>query len=184
MAITPDQDRKITELYLEMFQMLFQYAKTALGNPSFAEEAVQDTFRIACANPEACLNSPNPRGWLLEVLKNVIRNMRRSLDRQQNLTEKLISIANLSEIIETVEPADDLTTLRNICVTVLGENDFHLFWRVTMDHLTMAEAAMEFGIHTETCKKRIQRARIKLQNYIKKYCRDLSPQAACRTYTK
>lgn len=184
MAITPEQDHKITELYLEMFQMLFQYAKTALGNPSFAEEAVQDTFRIACANPEACLNSPNPRGWLLETLKNVIRNMRRSFDRRQKLTDRLISIADISETAEAFDPADDLSALKNLCITVLGENDFHLFWRVTMDHLTMAEAAVEFGIHTETCKKRIQRARIKLQNYIKIFCQDLSPQAACRTYTE
>lgn len=184
MAITPEQDRKITELYLEMFQMLFHYAKTALGNPSFAEEAVQDTFRIACANPEACLNSPNPRGWLLETLKNVIRNMRRSFERRQKLTDRLISIADPLGTAEAFDPVDDLTALKNICVTVLGENDFHLFWRVTMDHLTMAEAAAEFGIHTETCKKRIQRSRIKLQNYIKIFCRDLSPPAACRTYTK
>ena len=184
MVITPDQDRKISELYHEMFQMLFHYAKAALGNASFAEEAVQDTFRIACSNPEACLGSPNPKGWLLETLKNVIRNMRRSFERKQRLTDKLISIANLSETSESLEHTDDLAALKDICISVLGENDFRLFLRVAMDQLTIAEAATEFGISVEACKKRIQRARTKLQNFVQNFRLDLSPQATCRTYTK
>jgi len=167
-----------------MFQMLFQYAKNALIDPAFAEEAVQDTFRIACANPNSCLGSPNPQGWLLEALKNVIRNMRRSFERQKQLTEKLISLTNPDETTESFDPTDDLSTLKDICITVLGENDFCLFWRVSMDHLTMAEAALEFGIHTEACKKRLQRSRTKLQKYINKFYQDLSPQTTDRTYIK
>lgn len=183
MAITPEQNQKIKELYLEMFQMLFHYAKNALGDASFSEEAVQDTFRIACANPDSCLNCPNPKGWLLETLKNVIRNMRRSFERRQKLSEKLISIAE-HQSEESSDPSDDIAILKEICITALGKDEFHLFWRVTMDQITMAEAAAEFGIHTEACKKRIQRSRVKLQKYIEIFHQDLSPQVAHRTYIR
>ena len=170
MGMTPEQDRKMAELYSEMLQPLFQYANGALKNRSFAEEAVQDTFRIACANPDACLNSPNPQGWLTETLKRTILNMRRSIERRRRLAEKLICIAERHHSLELFDPADDFPSLKEICIRVLGEEDFLLFWRVTMEKFTMGETAREFGIHTETCKKRIQRARKKLQNYIKDFC--------------
>lgn len=168
MAITPEQDRKITKLYFEMFQSLFHTARNVLKDSAFAEEAVQDTFRIACANPDACLGSPNPQGWLYEVLKNVIRNMQRSLERRQKLADRLIAIAE-QESEECPDKKDDVDALKAICLAALGEEDFQLFWRVNMDKLTMAEAAVEFNINTEACKKRIQRARIKIQNYLKKF---------------
>lgn len=170
MGITPEQDREITELYHEMFQMLFQYANVALQNRTIAEAAVQDTFRIACGSPDACLGSPNPKGWLLEALKNVIRNIRRSQTRQNRLSEKLLSIAQMQANADEDAPNDDIDSLKGICIKVLGEDEFRLFWRVTMDRLTMAEAALEFGINTEACKKRIQRAKIKLKDYIKNFC--------------
>ena len=174
LAVTPEQDRKITELYIEMFQMLFCYANAALGNAVFAEEAVQDTFRIACDNPDECLGSPNPKGWLLEVLKNVIRNMRRSFERRKKLVDKLISVTG-HEGTEFPDPADAVSAVKDLCVEVLGEEDFRLFSLVVLESYTMAEAAKVCGIKTEACKKRIQRAKIKLQNHFKNFSQDLSP---------
>lgn len=170
MALTAEQNRTLALLYQDMFQPLYQYANSALRNPSLAEEAVQDTFRIACANSTACLESPNPKGWLLETLKNVIRNIRRSLARQNNLVTKLTSLAEMQPDSDSILPEDDIVSLRAACMSALGEEDFQLFWRVAMDKLTMAEAAREFGIHTETCKKRIQRARAKIKDYLKNFC--------------
>lgn len=70
----------IDKLYLQMYARLFEYARSSLANDALAEEAVQDTFAIACQRPEALLNSPNPPGWLVITLKNVISN---TLRRQQ-----------------------------------------------------------------------------------------------------
>ena len=64
----------IEALYLEMFELLFSYARSSLENDSLAEEAVQETFRIACLKPSELCASPNPKGWLVNTLKNVIRN--------------------------------------------------------------------------------------------------------------
>jgi DNA-directed RNA polymerase specialized sigma24 family protein len=50
-----DQRSRIEQLYTEMYDFLIHYAVSALKNESLAEEAVQETFRIACAKPEALL---------------------------------------------------------------------------------------------------------------------------------
>ena len=40
--------KEIDRLYLQMYPMLFEYARSSLSNDALAEEAVQDAFTIAC----------------------------------------------------------------------------------------------------------------------------------------
>jgi len=42
------QHREIEKLYVEMYELLLAYARSSLKNEALAEEAVQETFRIAC----------------------------------------------------------------------------------------------------------------------------------------
>ena len=83
-----EQRKIIGELYQEMFEKLMVYASVNLGSDSLAEEAVQETFRIACQKPESICNSPNPRGWLVNSLKNTIRNMQSK--RAENFLLKIL----------------------------------------------------------------------------------------------
>ena len=46
------QHDMIENLYMEMFDMLFVYANSSIKNEPLAEEAVQETFRIACQKSE------------------------------------------------------------------------------------------------------------------------------------
>lgn len=64
------QNERIEQLFREKFKSLFIYAKNALGDPSLAEDATQETFCIACAKSNECLESDNPEGWLMKTLKN------------------------------------------------------------------------------------------------------------------
>lgn len=68
----------ITELYMRMYDFLLDYAEIRLENYSLAEEAVQETFKIACLKQDALCNGVRPEGWLVNTLKNVISNMRRN----------------------------------------------------------------------------------------------------------
>lgn len=79
------QKKYIESLYLEMYDRLMIYAHVNLDSDSLAEEAVQETFRIACQKPESLCSSPNPQGWLVNTLKNTIRNM-----KQTRITAKRI----------------------------------------------------------------------------------------------
>ena len=72
------QSTLLKKLYLEYYHSLFLYARSVLQDPSLAEEAVQDTFCIACVKQEQLAASGNPAGWLVQTLKNVLRNMERS----------------------------------------------------------------------------------------------------------
>ena len=53
---------EIERLYLQMYAMLFEYARASLSSDALAEEAVQDTFHIACQKPDELFSSPNPEG--------------------------------------------------------------------------------------------------------------------------
>lgn len=48
MGLDKEKDDFIESLYKEMFTQLCVYAMNALNDHQLAEEAVQDTFRIAC----------------------------------------------------------------------------------------------------------------------------------------
>ena len=75
-----EQSEIIEQLYLEMHDMLICYARSALEEDGLAEEAVHETFYIACQKPEQLCGSPNPKGWLVQTLKFTIKNM--TIDKQ------------------------------------------------------------------------------------------------------
>ena len=89
--MTSDQRRRIEAFYLEMYELLFIYARNTLGNDSLAEEAIQETFRIVCQKPEDLLSSPNPKGWIINTLKFTIQNIKRSRDRANILLTQYIA---------------------------------------------------------------------------------------------
>lgn len=92
MGLDYEQERKIEKLYREMYSLLYIYAENALANKHLAEEAVQDTFRIACAKAEAVLGSPNPKGWLVNTLKYVILNIRRTQAKLNAIVVSALSV--------------------------------------------------------------------------------------------
>ena len=63
MGLSNNQREDIEKLYQDMFYSMLVYAQNVLNEHAIAEEAVQDTFRIACAKAEKLLSSPNPKGW-------------------------------------------------------------------------------------------------------------------------
>ena len=163
MLLREDQNVLIEQLYREMYHPLFTYARNALNDTSFAEEAVQDTFRIACAKIEALESSPNPKGWLYNVLKNVIRNMRR---RQIQIT-KLAMEAMMNE--STVAPAGTEDAVDLMYSDVIPREEYLLLKRIALERMTMLELSVELGISVEACKKRVQRARNKMKKELEKF---------------
>ena len=79
------RNEQIGQLYREMYETLYVYAKNALSDPHLAEEATQDVFCIACAKSDELLQSNNPKGWLMQTLKNLIRNIKRQRTKMKKL---------------------------------------------------------------------------------------------------
>ena len=158
----PEQSKTIETLYLQMFVILMQYARSALKNEALAEEAVQETFRVACQKPDDLCASPNPKGWLMLTLKNVIRNIRRNTEANQRLLAKYIA-AQPKEISRTEEGIQ----IHLLYSDVMETEDFNLMVEMAIEKRFHKEMAESRGITVDACKKRVQRAKVRLKEKLK-----------------
>lgn len=152
--MNPEYREQIEKLYLEMYDMLLSYAQCSFEEASLAEEAVQETFRIACQKPEQLCESQNPKGWLVNTLKFTIRNMKRNRER----TRQLLS-TYLLEQKECVAFSEDKLSLPLKYGDVSDSEEFQLIKEMAIDGKSHLEMANSRGISVSACKKRVQRAK-------------------------
>ena len=145
-----------------MYDRLRAYALSQLDDGSLAEEAVQDTFRIASYKAKKLLSSPNPQGWLTITLKNVIANMKLMRARLSKVV-----VASLDADKSMPYAVTDETDIDFIYGDLISSEDYGLLKRIVFEKQTMPEAASELGISIEACKKRVQRAKKNLREILK-----------------
>ena len=153
--------KEIDRLYLQMYPMLFEYARSSLANDALAEEAVQDAFIIACQKPEDLCNSPNPEGWLVKTLKNVISNTIRS----QNIARRIL-LDYFATNAKDISISDDRVGLDILYDDVADSEEFKLLKEMALDGKSYLEMAQARGISVVTCRKRMQRAKEVLRKKI------------------
>lgn len=161
MELTREQRNYIAQLYRNMYGQLHTYAYGILRDQYLSEEAVQETFRTVCGKPNDLMTSPNPKGWLVETLKNVIRNTQ----RKRATMEKYIAAAESVDLERIVSPDCD-SNVDLMYSGLVSEEEFNLLKRVAIDGYTMLEAAEELDITVEACKKRVQRVKEKFRQKI------------------
>lgn len=159
--MTDSEHQAIDKLYLQMYPRLFEYARSILENDALAEEAVQDTFAIACQKPDALLNSPKPAGWLMITLKNVISNTLRKQQTAQRILAEYCAMHGVE--ITTIRDYLDVSTLYG---DLAQSEDFILLKEMAVDGKSCLQMAKSRNISLDTCRKRIQRARERLQKKI------------------
>ena len=158
-----DRFDKIETLYRKMYRLLFEYAYSSLLDRFLAEEAVQETFRIACQKTEDLCDSPNPEGWLVNTLKNVSANTLRSQATAQKLLDRYAS----DRIGEFPAP-DDRIGIEVLYSDLAQSDEFVLLKELAIDKKTHLEMARKRGISVAACKKRVQRAKEILREKIEK----------------
>ena len=126
MGLDKNEDQFISALYEDMFNKLLMYANTALSNRSLAEEAVQETFRIACMKIDDVKASENPRGWLVLTLKNVIRNMQRELASLNKMFVTSVSIYDENFMEKTAEQIDVNSEVDILYSDLLSAEEYRL----------------------------------------------------------
>lgn len=152
--MTLEQRRSIEIFYVEMYDLLFIYARNTLNSESLAEEAIQEAFRIVCMKPDELLSSPNPKGWIINTLKYTIQNMKRSRNRANVLLTQYLAAHSSS-----VAFSEDQISLEVTYENVGHSDEFQLIKEMAVEgksHLEMADAR---GISVAACKKRVQRAK-------------------------
>lgn len=157
-----EQKRIIEELYLEMYDKLMVYARVNLDSEALAEEAVQETFHIACQKPESVCSSANPQGWVVNTLKNTIRNMKRSRATAKRIVETYM-MTQFREFSMT----EDRINLNVLYENVADTEEFKLLSEMAIEGRSHEEMAKSRGITVSACKKRVQRAKETLQRKIK-----------------
>lgn len=151
--------------------MLFAYAVTLLGNAATAEEAVQESFRIACMKPEALIRSDNPVGWMVNTMKHAVRNIKRTQLRRRigatlSLDDDEVCLAQPGRPDEyaDVEFSDLMT----------DEEYRMLKWHVLLD-VSIKDIAETMDISEEACKKRIQRTKKRVQKILSEKIKNSVP---------
>ena len=160
--MTAEQSAQIEELYLQMYNGMMAYARSSLLEEALAEEAIQETFRIACQKPEALCGSQNPKGWLIKALKFTIQNMKRSRESARILLSEY-----LSSQIEKAALFEDKISLEVLYGNVSDLEEFQLLKEMAVDGKSHLEMAQARGISVSACKKRVQRAKEVLQKKFK-----------------
>lgn len=167
----------LEQLFRELYPRLLRYARVALeGDVLLAEEAVQESFAIAWGKVTVLMASPNPRGWMMETLKYVIQNARRSRDRARWAVQ---AAQEVGDVVFT-DPED----LDVIYGDLVGQEAYELLKAYALEHQSVEELARAKGISPEACKKRLQRARKKLKKYFEKNQGKVSLNRDDPTYTK
>lgn len=156
------QKKQIEGLYLEMYEKLMVYASSNLENEALAEEAVQETFRIACQKPENLCGSSNPQGWLVLTLKNTIRNMKSSRATAKRIVEEFLMVQLKASTV-----SEDRIDLSVLYQNVANLEEFRLLSEMAVEGRSHEEMARARGITVSACKKRVQRAKEILQRKIK-----------------
>lgn len=161
-----DSREMIERLYRLYFNKLFLYANATLRSPEQAKDIVQDTFHEALRHMDTLEKHENPGGWLMNTLKNKIRECERCRRRDllrllswecdfpdnSNLPEKLIS--------EQPEPQEE--SVMSKIEKVLTPEELHLLKRLVFDRASHLEVAQELGISVYASQKRLERIRAKL----------------------
>lgn len=153
--------QEIEQLYLEMYPKLFAYACSVLDNDALAEEAVQDTFNIACQKAEELCESRNPNGWLVNTLKFVISNEVRSRG-----IAKRILMNYFASNVDDITISNDKISLEVIYSDIADTEEFKLLKEMALDGKSHLEMAQARGITVAACRKRVQRAKEFLQKMI------------------
>lgn len=162
--LNKEQQFFLETLFKDMYLQLMACAQDAFRNQSLAEEAVQDTFQLACIKINDVTTSPNPNGWLVKALRFIIRNKKKKLANHNAL---FVSTRELNENIASPQHMISVE-IETTCTEILGEEDYRLLKQVTLKEATIREAAQQFGLSEEACSKRVQRGKKKLRNIFEK----------------
>ena len=156
LELNRDFESFIESVYRRDANTFPSYANFILRDDELARDAVQEAFRIACCKPYEVMASKNPTGWLINTLKNVIRNVRKS----QRILERRFTTYYFEEMDQDAQIDGNVDLMYS---DLISEEEFRLLKMIVFEKYSVSEAAEELGIGVEACKKRIQRAKMKLR---------------------
>ena len=176
--ITTARDREIVELYWQRSERAIQLthrcygglctkvAMNILGNPSDAEECVNDTYLKAWKSipPER----PRALGaFLTRITRNLALDRFRAKRRQKRDGEFTVMLSELGDCIPAPEEAaDELPALLNEFLAGLKETDRRLFVRRYWYAMMPAALAKREGMTVNAVTVKLYKTRNKLRKFL------------------
>jgi len=152
-------DDLIRGLYKNQYERMLRIAYRMLGDLNQAQDIVQDVFLQALFHQDQLIEHPNPEGWLIVTLRNLIQNERRKLESHPKVS--IDDIIDLSDK-ETEIPLDAVLPL-----ALPLEDRNILIWRFEQG-LSYQEIANYLGISESGCRSRVSRAISRCRKLMKK----------------
>ena len=153
----PDKNELVERLYRLHFKKLFIYANAVLRDPEQAKDVVQDTFHEALRRIDVFAKHENPGGWLMNTLKNKLkeneRTRRRDLLRLLSLDADFPDESNLPEELVAAQPEPQEESVIEKVERVLTPEEYQLLKRLVFDRASHLEVAQEFGISVYASQK-------------------------------
>ena len=162
----PDEKELVERLYRLYFKKLFIYASAVLRDQEQAKDIVQDTFHEAMRRIDVVAKHENPGGWLMNVVKNKIkeceRNRRRDLYCLLSLEADFPDESNLPEEFVSAQPEPQGESVMEIVERVLTPEELQFLKTLVFERASHQQVAQEFGISVYASQKRLERIRDKL----------------------
>ncbi len=138
----------LTDLYRQEYFTLYRVAYRLTGCQEDAQDMIQKTFLLAIGQQEELHSHPNPGGWLMVTLSNLVKNERR---RMSNRVE--FSLEDMAQLPAQQPSASFWESLP----PGLTQDDRQLLsWKYELE-LDHSEMARRLGISPQACRARLSR---------------------------
>jgi RNA polymerase sigma factor (sigma-70 family) len=156
-----EQTQAFTECWHRDGPRLMAYARRHVA-PDEADDVVAETFAIAWRR---WADVPDPAiGWLLRTAQGVMRNRTRSARRRRRLATRVLLLGNAASAASDTADAVVRRDMALRRLAELSEEQREALLLVTWDGLTSLEAAEVLGLSPAAFRKRVSRARERLNH--------------------
>jgi RNA polymerase sigma-70 factor (ECF subfamily) len=140
------------------------WARHRLGNPTDADDLLQDLFLKALRQGEQFCSIRNARAWLFEVARNALADRLRVQRDTVELPDDLASPVNEMDTVDT------LTDCLPRVLSELSPEDRDAITLCDLEGMVQSEYAKVRGITLSAAKSRLQRARVRMKQQMSVAC--------------
>jgi RNA polymerase sigma-70 factor (ECF subfamily) len=151
----------LDRLVVEQIPRLRRYARALLGDPTRAEDLVQDCLERAWSRIHRWRRDSDMRAWLFTIMHNLYVNQL----RQSNTEPKLVS-AEEKELTAAIEPSHDASLeVRDLSIGLaqLPAEQREVLLLVALEDMSYEQVAKVLEIPIGTVMSRLHRARERLR---------------------
>ncbi|NKY89636.1 RNA polymerase sigma factor [Nocardia veterana] len=179
----------VTEVVRSLQDPLYRLALRMVGTPADAEDAVQEILLRVVGNLASWRGEAKLTTWAYRIGVNYLLNLRRrSPQEAARLDFDGFGADLLDGLAEQDYRGPEATVLtrevRLVCsqamLQCLARDERVAFVLADVFELTSSEAAWVLGIEAATYRKRLERARTRLGNFLNATCGVANPAAPCR----